>query len=252
MDLSTNDVLFVLGAIELAACVGCALYWLMGRGSEARPARRGTGSGRSAVRRRAAREKQGSPPVRSGTGAAAGGVGAATRAFRPTTHAEQAAIRIPGTAADAEQAGIRHLGTAADTEFPSHPGAPAEWAAAPGRYEELIASPRGDRARPSPRRERTAGPAFSAGQTASRHPDVHAGQVSEPAPDERNDVSDSGRHHVPDELLQASTYRLSADRRARARVPGAAGGLSIQIPGQGRPPADDRRGAASDDVPLHT
>lgn len=219
MDLSTNDVLFVLGAIELAACVGCALYWLKGRGSEGRP-----------VRRRAAREKPGPAPARTGIGAAAGGVGGATRAFRPTAHAEQAALRVPGTAAD--------------TEFPSHPGAPAEWAAAPGPHDELITSPRGERARPSPRREQSAGPAAPAGETSSRHP--------EPALDERNDVSDSGRHHVPDELLQASTYRLSADRRARARVPGAAGGLSIQIPGQGRPAADDRRGAASDDVPLHT
>jgi hypothetical protein len=36
----------------------------------------------------------------------------------------------------------------------------------------------------------------------------------------RIDVEDSGRHRVPEALLQAPTYRLSADRRARARVPG--------------------------------
>ena len=34
-------------------------------------------------------------------------------------------------------------------------------------------------------------------------------------------VSDSGRHHVPDELLTARTYRLAADRLARARVHGS-------------------------------
>ena len=35
---------------------------------------------------------------------------------------------------------------------------------------------------------------------------------SQPAP------GDSGRHHVPDELLHSATIRLSADGRARARV----------------------------------
>jgi hypothetical protein len=31
-----------------------------------------------------------------------------------------------------------------------------------------------------------------------------------------------GRHYVPDELVRAATYRLSPDRVARAKVPGAA------------------------------
>ena len=141
----------------------------------------------------------------------------------------------------------RMPGTAAETEFPSHPGAPAAWAAGP--HDEPAASPPSGRAaRPSPRPERAAHSTGRSSETAPRSLDAHAG----PAPQERNDVSDSGRHHVPDELLQAATYRLSADRRARARVPGAAGGLSIQIPGQGRSSADGRRGAASDDVPLHS
>ncbi len=106
MDFSTDDVLFVLGGIELAACVGCALYWLIGRGAEARPAR---------------------TPAR----------------------------RVPATART-------HLRT-------GHAGGP----------------------QPVSTSHRTVG----------------------------DDLDDTGRHHVPDALLQASTYRLSADRRARAKVP---------------------------------
>ncbi|OJF14330.1 hypothetical protein [Couchioplanes caeruleus] len=34
--------------------------------------------------------------------------------------------------------------------------------------------------------------------------------------------ADGGRHLVPDELVQAATYRLAPDRVARAKVPGAA------------------------------
>lgn len=35
-----------------------------------------------------------------------------------------------------------------------------------------------------------------------------------------NDLSDTGRHHLPPELLKLATYRLGADRVARAKVPG--------------------------------
>ena len=41
----------------------------------------------------------------------------------------------------------------------------------------------------------------------------HLSAETQPAPE------DSGRHHVPDELLHSATIRLSADGRARARVP---------------------------------
>jgi hypothetical protein len=37
------------------------------------------------------------------------------------------------------------------------------------------------------------------------------------APD---DLESSGRHRVPEELMQAVTYSLSPDRVARAKVPG--------------------------------
>lgn len=83
-------------------------------------------------------------------------------------------------------------------------------------------------------------------------PDLTAWAPAAAAERAADDLADTGRHHVPDELLQAATYRLSADRRARARVPGAAGGLSIQIPGQGRTQAEDRRDAASGDMSLHS
>jgi len=36
-----------------------------------------------------------------------------------------------------------------------------------------------------------------------------------------DDVSSSGRHFVPDELVRAATYRLAPDRVARAKVRGA-------------------------------
>jgi hypothetical protein len=45
------------------------------------------------------------------------------------------------------------------------------------------------------------------------HPDVPADVAVVP--------SRGGRHQVPDELVQAATYRLPADRVARAKVPGA-------------------------------
>ncbi|MFI7603261.1 hypothetical protein [Actinoplanes sp. NPDC049681] len=35
-----------------------------------------------------------------------------------------------------------------------------------------------------------------------------------------NDLSDTGRHHLPPELLKLATYRLGPDRVARAKVPG--------------------------------
>ncbi|HEX8344325.1 MAG TPA: hypothetical protein VF657_06210, partial [Actinoplanes sp.] len=44
-----------------------------------------------------------------------------------------------------------------------------------------------------------------------RVPDHRCGPV--------DDTAGAGRHHVPDELLRAVTYRLSQDRVARARVP---------------------------------
>ena len=46
-------------------------------------------------------------------------------------------------------------------------------------------------------------------------------------------VEQSGRHTVPDELVQADTYRLAPDRVARAKVRGA-------IPPAGRPMSDAR------------
>ncbi len=117
MDISTNDVLFLLGAIEVVACLGCALYWLIGRGAEARPARRVGAARRAPVRRRVSRERPEAPMV---------------------------APQAPAVAAEA---------------------------------------------------------------------------VPAAEPDE---LSDSGRHHVPDHLLHSPTYRLSADLRARAKVPGQA------------------------------
>ncbi|GGQ55990.1 hypothetical protein [Couchioplanes azureus] len=39
--------------------------------------------------------------------------------------------------------------------------------------------------------------------------------------------SDGGRHLVPDELVQAATYRLAPDRVARAKVPGAAPAAAV-------------------------
>lgn len=135
MDLSTNDVLFLLGATEVAACVGCALYWLLGRGSEARPARR-------------------KPPSRS--------------------------------------------------------------------------------ARPAPARRRAAREERGATEAAAQPPAVPAEAVGAAGHATDSDLSDTGRHHVPDELLHSPTYRLSADLRARAKVP--ATDLSLQIPAQvGRP-----------------
>jgi hypothetical protein len=65
------------------------------------------------------------------------------------------------------------------------------------------------------------------------------------------DPADTGRHHVPDALLQARTYQLSADRRARARVPGS-DERSHVVPGQGRHQPKRRRGAASDDAPVRS
>lgn len=130
MDLSTNDVLFLLGVVELAACVGCALYWLIGRDSAARPARQ------------------------------------ARRTTRP----------------------------------------------APARSTPAVSAP------------------------AVSIPAVSIPAPSRQVPDE---VSDTGRHHVPDELLHSTTYRLPADRRARARVPEPASGPLYQVPGQaGRTAAD--------------
>jgi hypothetical protein len=43
-----------------------------------------------------------------------------------------------------------------------------------------------------------------------------------PVPSEAVPVESSGRHTVPDELVRAATYRLTADRVARAKVPGVA------------------------------
>jgi hypothetical protein len=44
--------------------------------------------------------------------------------------------------------------------------------------------------------------------------------AAKPSPQPTTSES-SGRHTVPDELVQAATYRLNADRVARAKVPGA-------------------------------
>jgi hypothetical protein len=66
-----------------------------------------------------------------------------------------------------------------------------------------------------------------------------------------DDPADTGRHHVPDVLLHSPTYRLSADCRARARVPGA-DELSYQIPAPGRPQPKRRSGAAPDDASLRS
>ncbi|MEV6595636.1 hypothetical protein AB0M36_02105 [Actinoplanes sp. NPDC051346] len=53
-----------------------------------------------------------------------------------------------------------------------------------------------------------------AAPTAAREA-VAVESVAEP------DEGDGGRHLVPDELVRAATYRLAADRVARAKVPGA-------------------------------
>ncbi len=39
------------------------------------------------------------------------------------------------------------------------------------------------------------------------------------ASDDWDDLSDTGRHHLPEELLNLSTYQLGPDRVARAKVP---------------------------------
>ncbi len=155
MDLSTNDVLFLLGAIEVLACVGCALYWLVGRGAEARPPRRKppTRSVRSAPGRRASRE----------------GRGATEREERGATEREE---------------------RGATEAAPRHPAVPAEAVGAVGHAVES------------------------------------------------DDLSDTGRHHVPDQLLHSPTYRLSADLRARAKVPATAEDLCHPIPAQVSRPVD--------------
>jgi hypothetical protein len=43
--------------------------------------------------------------------------------------------------------------------------------------------------------------------------------ASSPAADAGEDLESTGRHRVPEELMRASTYLLSPDRIARARVP---------------------------------
>jgi hypothetical protein len=56
-------------------------------------------------------------------------------------------------------------------------------------------------------------------QPAVRHATVRA---AEPAPAPRPEpdpLEDTGRHHVPHHLLHSPTYRMSADRVARAKVP---------------------------------
>ncbi|WP_155123705.1 MULTISPECIES: hypothetical protein [unclassified Actinoplanes] len=52
----------------------------------------------------------------------------------------------------------------------------------------------------------------------ARHYVSTAGETDTPAPREG-----AGRHTVPDELVQAATYKLAADRVARARVPRSSG-----------------------------
>ncbi|WP_067508171.1 hypothetical protein [Actinoplanes sp. TFC3] len=44
--------------------------------------------------------------------------------------------------------------------------------------------------------------------------------LAEAAPEPVDELSDSGRHHIPVELLDLPTYRLYPDRLARARVHG--------------------------------
>jgi hypothetical protein len=162
MDLSTNNVLFLLGGIELVACVGCALYWLVGRGSEARaPVRR-------AARTAAPRRPRRGVSVHDGAAEPSGLIPAG-----PEAESQAAPVRDGRRMTDAE--------TVATTDDPA----------------------------------------------------------------------DTGRHHVPDVLLHSPTYRLSADRLARARVPGA-DELSYQIPGPGRPQPKRRKGTAPDDASLRS
>ncbi|MFG1603934.1 hypothetical protein [Actinoplanes sp. NPDC049265] len=47
-----------------------------------------------------------------------------------------------------------------------------------------------------------------------------AGEGADANDDGEPRVGRRGRHYVPDELVRASTYRLPADRVARAKVPG--------------------------------
>ena len=66
----------------------------------------------------------------------------------------------------------------------------------------------------SARSARPARPAFfSAGPVHRVRTARHLAAAPDPSPE------DSGRHHVPDELLHSVTIRLSPDGRARAKVP---------------------------------
>jgi hypothetical protein len=67
---------------------------------------------------------------------------------------------------------------------------------------------------PAERRKKDAG-----GVVGSLRPPVSSG--SGQATDGPDSIESSGRHFVPDELVQAATYRLPPDRVARAKVQGA-------------------------------
>ncbi|MEV7623329.1 hypothetical protein [Actinoplanes sp. NPDC089786] len=110
---------------------------------------------------------------------------------------------------------VRDAGRAAEIQDE----APAEMRD-PGRAAET-----GDRGGSAEGRARggAAGRREAGGAAEGRDPGVAAGRmVGEPGGEgQEAEVPRRGRHYVPDELVQASTYRLSADRVARAKVPGS-------------------------------
>jgi hypothetical protein len=87
---------------------------------------------------------------------------------------------------------------------------------------------------------------------ARQHAASEEAPAEAPAPASASDrVSRPGRHLVPDELVRAATYRLSPDRVARAKVPGAQPTPGVEdgdrnpptaVPKPRRHPADDHAG----------
>lgn len=92
--------------------------------------------------------------------------------------------------------------------------------------DEPVAPPRPAMPRGVPGRQRSAAVAPTAGPVTAGDPqggdpqggDLKSGEPQGDGP-EVDDPESSGRHRVPEELMRASTYWLSPDRVARAKVP---------------------------------
>jgi hypothetical protein len=82
---------------------------------------------------------------------------------------------------------------------------------------------------------RASAPVRSSAGDATCSPDVSSRRASEDARVLKAPAGRPGRHTVPDELVQAPTYRLSPDRVARAKV------RSRHAPGDASPPVPKPR-----------